>query len=31
MAALDREERASEVYADLIGRLGRVVVDAPPR
>jgi hypothetical protein len=28
-AALDREERASEVYAELIGRLGALI--APPR
>jgi hypothetical protein len=27
VAALDREERASEVYADLIGRLGPLVAD----
>jgi hypothetical protein len=30
VAALDREERASEVYAGLISRLDRVVRDAPP-
>jgi hypothetical protein len=30
-AALDREQRASEVYADLIGRLGHLVADAPRR
>jgi hypothetical protein len=30
-AALDREERASEVYADLIRRLGPVVADAALR
>jgi hypothetical protein len=29
-AALDREERASEVYADLIGRLGHRVAGRPP-
>jgi hypothetical protein len=28
-AALEREERAAEVYADLIGRVGRVVAAAP--
>jgi hypothetical protein len=31
VAALDREERASEVYADLISRLGRLVADAPAK
>jgi hypothetical protein len=31
VAALDREERASEVYADLISRLGHRVADVPPR
>jgi hypothetical protein len=31
LAALDREERASQVYADLISRLGRLVAEAPPR
>jgi hypothetical protein len=30
-AALDREARASEVYADLIGRLGPLVSHAAPR
>jgi hypothetical protein len=30
VAALDREERASEVYADLIGRLGHLGADPPP-
>jgi hypothetical protein len=31
VAALDREERASQVYADLIVRLGRLVADAPAK
>jgi hypothetical protein len=31
VAALDREERASEVYADLIGRVGHLVAGALPR
>jgi 5-methylthioribose kinase len=31
VAALDREERASEVYADLMGRLGHLLADAPPK
>jgi hypothetical protein len=31
LAALDREERASEVYAELISRLGRLVADAPAK
>jgi hypothetical protein len=31
VAALDREQRASEVYADWIGRLGPLVVHTPPR
>jgi hypothetical protein len=31
VAALDREARASEVYGDLISRLGHRVVDVPPR
>ena len=30
VAALDREERASEVYAELIGRLGPLVKNAVP-
>jgi hypothetical protein len=30
VAALDREERASEVYAGLIRRLGRLVRSTPP-
>jgi hypothetical protein len=30
VAALDREERASEVYADLISRLGHLGADPPP-
>jgi hypothetical protein len=31
VAALDREERASQVYADWIGRLGHLVADVLPR
>jgi hypothetical protein len=31
LAALDREERASEVYAEWIGRLGHLVADVLPR
>jgi hypothetical protein len=31
VAALDREERASEVYADLMSRLGPLVNDVAPR
>jgi len=31
VAALDREERASEVYADLISRLGHLAADTLPR
>jgi hypothetical protein len=31
MAALDREERASQVYAGLVGRLGPLVATHRPR
>lgn len=29
LAALDREERASEVYADLLGQLQQLIDDSP--
>jgi hypothetical protein len=31
VAALDREARASEVYADLMSRVGHLVTDSPSR